>query len=236
MQILKQYSSLNPTALFFPMRNKYLSLALCSILAFCAASCTGADAQLSSEDRELIADLGFDENVIAKLRIFGESFERLVGTTADFQSVPVDGLVLLTAPDRGRDILGVVRGALRDSAYYAYLNQESFGYGPDKIAIVKTHDEYDYLAMVRTDGINYDLEHEDVLAQYRRWDESLGLSLTGAGLDWLEAEFDSPPDNWLAFAQEVYEFCPDIVDQGAGSVKSLVAEMRRTNTLYLWWD
>jgi hypothetical protein len=40
----------------------------------------------------------------------------------------------------------------------------------------------------------------------------------------------------VAFAREVYAFCPDVVDQGTGAVEALAAEMSRTNTLYLWWD
>jgi Domain of unknown function (DUF4253) len=58
----------------------------------------------------------------------------------------------------------------------------------------------------------------------------------GAGQDWIEAEFASYPEDWLAFANDVYEFCPDVVDQGASDVATLAAEMRRSNTLYLWWD
>jgi len=39
-----------------------------------------------------------------------------------------------------------------------------------------------------------------------------------------------------AFAEEVYQFCPDVVDQGAGSIDALAEEMKRTNALFLWWD
>ena len=39
-----------------------------------------------------------------------------------------------------------------------------------------------------------------------------------------------------ALARRFYGFCPDIVDQGTGSVASLAAEMRRERTLYCWWD
>jgi hypothetical protein len=101
---------------------------------------------------------------------------------------------------------------------------------------MKTTNPYDYLAVVRTDGINYDLEHAQVLARYREWADRFGLSLVGAGQDWLEAEFSSQPSDWLAFAREVYEFCPDVVEQGTNDVETLAQEMRSTNTLYLWWD
>ena len=39
-----------------------------------------------------------------------------------------------------------------------------------------------------------------------------------------------------AFANEVYEFCPDIVDQGVGDVEKLAAGIAATKEVYLWWD
>ena len=56
-----------------------------------------------------------------------------------------------------------------------------------------------------------------------------------ADQDWVQCEFVRQPTDMLVFAREVYQFCPDVVDQGTGSV-ALGREMRTTNTLYLWWD
>ena len=52
-----------------------------------------------------------------------------------------------------------------------------------------------------------------------------------------DVRFDAkPPADWMALAREVYEFCPDIVDQGTETVERLAYEMRVTNELFLWWD
>ena len=61
---------------------------------------------------------------------------------------------------------------------------------------------------------------------------------TSPGLifDWFEAAFETPPKDYTKFAREVYAFCPDIVDQGAGSVEELAKEIERTKSVYLWWD
>ena len=214
------------------MRNLYYSVALSLTLTSCADS----DAQLTDVDRELVVQLGFDQSLMLDVLRFGESFEQMLGITPDFESVPTNALILLTAPNEGRNSLIRIRTLLSGTGYSAYLNDEAFGYDADRIAIVRGHDEYEYLSMVRTDGINYDLEHENVLSRYRLWDEEYGLSLVGAGLNWLEADLETPPRDWLAFAEEVYEFCPDVVDQGTGDVESLADEMRRINYVYLWWD
>jgi len=209
---------------------------ICVALIACLVSCNDGQAPLSNDERDLVAQLGFDEPLIARVRRSGESIEQLIGVTPNFEAAPANGLLLLTKPGDGRAALAKIRTELSGSDYSAYLNDEAFGYDADKIAVVKSHDDYAYLAIVRTDGINYNLEHEAVLARYQQWQTAFDLSLIGAGQDWLEAQFGTPPQDWLTFAEQVYEFCPDVVDQGANDVETLAEEMRRSNALYLWWD
>lgn len=38
------------------------------------------------------------------------------------------------------------------------------------------------------------------------------------------------------FSEEVYEFCPDIVDQGVGDMKKLKDSIKVNKELFLWWD
>jgi hypothetical protein len=33
----------------------------------------------------------------------------------------------------------------------------------------------------------------------------------------------------------MYQFCPDIVDQGAGSISALASELEK-GAIYFWWD
>ena len=37
-------------------------------------------------------------------------------------------------------------------------------------------------------------------------------------------------------AQRMYEFCPDIVDQGRGDVEALAESLARSDDLFFWWD
>lgn len=209
---------------------------LISIAFILLTGCTRGVPTLSDPDQQLVRSLNFDASLMARVRSEGVSFERLRGLTSEYESYLASGLVLSTEPEQGRLALASIREVLGDSEYSAYLYDESYGYGSDKIAIVRNVDDYAYLAIVRTDGINYDLEHDDVLARYRQWDQRYGLSLNGAGGDWLEAVLTRPPEDWIAFAQEVYEFCPDVVDQGTGDVQVLAEELRRGNFVFLWWD
>lgn len=206
-----------------------------TILLFTAA-CSASERELESEEKTLLTELAFDFQLVAKISSDTQSISRLVGTNEDFEEVPASGIILQTKPSDGRRVLANARRVLKETDYVAFLNDENFGFGPDKVVVLKSADAYDYFAIVRTNGINYDLDHPSVLARYRSWDQKYGLKLVGAGFDWLEAEFVGAPDNWEVFAGEVYEFCPDVVDQGAGDVEALAQEMKRTDTVYLWWD
>jgi hypothetical protein len=37
-------------------------------------------------------------------------------------------------------------------------------------------------------------------------------------------------------AADMYEFCPDIVEHGTGSMEGLATEIGRTRRVWLWWD
>jgi hypothetical protein len=207
-------------------------LGLCTCLL---AACTSRAIELTPDEQTLVASIGMESGIAREVKRHGVSLSRLKGVTPDYDEVIANGIVLETEPNSGRTALEKVRERLKGTPFDAYLYDESFGYGADKVAIVDADDEA-YLAIVRTDGVNHDLDHDEVMARYRQWDEKYGLKLVGAGQSWIEAQLTTPPTDWLALAQEVYEFCPDVVDQGAGDVATLAAEMKQRNFIYLWWD
>jgi len=59
--------------------------------------------------------------------------------------------------------------------------------------------------------------------------------VTGIGFDYMEGHFTGPVKDPQALAKRMYQFCPDIVDQGTGSVDDLARELGNGN-LYFWWD
>ena len=96
--------------------------------------------------------------------------------------------------------------------------------------------QFDILRIAASDAVNYDKGTEDLINQLQSWDESIGVDIFQAETDTVQFRLKSMPGNMLAFAQEVYEFCPDIVDQGVGSVEDLAEEIRAANAVMLWWD
>jgi hypothetical protein len=63
-----------------------------------------------------------------------------------------------------------------------------------------------------------------------------GIDIFRAETDTIEFRFRAMPDDLSAFCRDPYDFCPDIVDQGAGSVEEIEMEVTRTRAVFLWWD
>jgi hypothetical protein len=70
----------------------------------------------------------------------------------------------------------------------------------------------------------------------KEWEKTSPFDIIGADNDWVEIEFKSLPKDLKSFAEEVYDFSPDAVDQGPGSTTELANEIQQTKRLFLWWD
>lgn len=124
---------------------------------------------------------------------------------------------------------------IRPEGYAIYRSRMGFGGEPDELCVLMTqHLDMAILRYEQTDGMNYDITTESLIQRLEAW--GLQLTITGASDDWVEARIGKKISDWRSLAEEVYAFCPDVVEQGTGSVEALAEEMKRTNTLYLWWD
>lgn len=77
------------------------------------------------------------------------------------------------------------------------------------------------------------------VAALRRWHERFGAELIGINGDTLNLRVANPPRSRveaIALARELYGFCPDIVDQGVGTISALAASLTASQWWYLWWD
>lgn len=96
--------------------------------------------------------------------------------------------------------------------------------------------QFDILRLAQTDGANFDLETEDIVAKLAEYDRAHGIDIWHAETDTVEFHLLRAPADLAAFAADVYEFCPDIVDQGVGSVEALAEAIEALGGVYLWWD
>ncbi len=112
-----------------------------------------------------------------------------------------------------------------------------FDSGEDNyLAVIKGKSDGEVLKWRQTNGINYDINNDSLISELQEWKSKFDFILLGAGMDWLRIQFLTQPLDLDKFAEEVYEFCPDIVDQGIGDLEKLAPEMKRMNGIFLWWD
>jgi hypothetical protein len=106
----------------------------------------------------------------------------------------------------------------------------------DEIVIGTGASQFDMLRLARSDGINYDLETEDLINKLSQYDEQYGIDIYHAETDTVEFVLGRIPDDLTAFCQDLYRFCPDIVDQGTGTIDKLESEISTRGQVFLWWD
>ena len=108
--------------------------------------------------------------------------------------------------------------------------------GVVELAAAPGRDQFDILRAAATDGANYDLQTEDIVKELQAWDREFGIDIRRAESDTVQLRLKKLPKNVKAFAQRVYKFCPDIVEQGVGSVEELEKAIVKDKMVYLWWD
>lgn len=184
---------------------------------------------------ELAREAGLPEHVLAAMLREGTSPRRLEGMDGEGEKYPAPGVVVTVPPGRAFDAVRRVRKGL-GAGYQVFVTELGFGIRDEEIAVLRGDDPFLPARVMWTNGANFDVMNDDLVERLREWDARYGLVITGAGHDWMQADFVTPPADMAAFAHEVYEFCPDVVDQGTESVEALAAEMAKGGFVYLWWD
>jgi len=105
-----------------------------------------------------------------------------------------------------------------------------------ELVLARGHDQFDIVRLAATDGVNYGLTSEDIVLRLEKWDAAFGIDIWQAETDTVQMDLKSQPKDIRAFSRELYKFCPDIVDQGVGDLKSLQEEIREQEAITLWWD
>ncbi|KGF72230.1 hypothetical protein DO97_11375 [Neosynechococcus sphagnicola sy1] len=83
-------------------------------------------------------------------------------------------------------------------------------------------DKYQSLREAGTDAANYDLETDDIIARLKLWDTSYGIELSDVTFDAVVVTFKSLPADLTALSAEIYEFCPDTIDQHFGCIADMI--------------
>ncbi len=192
---------------------------------------------LSPYAEELARIIKFDRQVLITAKEeSGSSIYRLVGYDDKDYQIVAEGVAVSVPEDRTDMVLNALQAKLVPQGYMAFVVEMNAGIKTDKIGILKGTDQYEILRIMHTDGDDYEISNDDVIERLKEWDKSSPFDIVGADNDWVEIEFKSLPKDLKGFVEEVYDFCPDAVDEGPGSVSGLIKEIQQTKRLFLFWD
>lgn len=105
-----------------------------------------------------------------------------------------------------------------------------------EVVIAPAASKFDILRIARSDAVNFDIDTEELVSKFEDIDKRFGIDIVQAETDTVEITLDQLPDDMFVFAEEVYAFCPDIVDQGIGSVEDLADAIEMSGSIHFWWD
>lgn len=123
------------------------------------------------------------------------------------------------------------------SAPYNILTGDPFD--PCYILIVPAGHGWEVPAYVSWGAWNENPPPELHIAALRSWHERFGAELVGMSFEVLDLRIARRPatrDAALALAREHFDYCPDIVLQGTGTLAPLAASHMVSDWWYFWWD
>jgi hypothetical protein len=175
---------------------------------------------LSPYDEDLARTIKFDRQVLLIVKEeTRERIQRLVGYDENNYQIMTAGIAVSVLEDKTDHILSSLRLKLLPLQYQAFVVEINSGLKIDRIGVLKGIDQYEVLRIMHTDGDEYDITNQDVIDRLKEWEEIASFDIIGADSDWLEIEFKRLPRDLHAFVEEVYEFCPDAIDQGPGALR-----------------
>ncbi|MDD9941265.1 MAG: DUF4253 domain-containing protein [Myxococcales bacterium] len=162
-------------------------------------------------------------------------------STYDFGRARYPGAASAIVPEaQARSSLAHVR-ALLPEGWVAYIGTtqwlgEEKHPGEAEIVVGPGASQFAILRLARSDAVNYDMGTEALIRTLSAWDAEYGVDVLHAETDTIELALENRPSEPLDLAKRVYEFCPDSVDQGTGTVEKLAEAIASTGEVYLWWD
>jgi hypothetical protein len=82
--------------------------------------------------------------------------------------------------------------------------------------------DIDELNSKQTNGANYDVTTEDIVAKLQEWDAKYGIETSDVAHDAVTVRFKTVPEDTRPLADEIYQFCPDTVDQHFGCFEEML--------------
>lgn len=175
-----------------------------------------------------------------KSKAFLKAVDQLAGTCqgkiTPFPALAGAFLVQVkTSEQTGLDIMGL-QASFQERGYYLVGYGSSLR-GLEKLAVFPSPNPYHAMAAIAPAGPNDDIGTGNIIDWFEaRQGEGLTFGFTVMSHDVVAGRFTTPVDDARTLAEQMYELCPDCVEQGLGSVEELARSLSEDREFYLWWD
>ena len=195
--------------------------------------------ELSEEERVLLAGLGISEETGLQLK--HQTRQKIEGLFHQFWA------------DSGKEpVLSGIKSIYRGKDKpYARLNERKLsanvyffgcgGYASDKnryIGVVKTTDRYDLLRIMETEGVNYEVDTEDIITFLKKWEGVVPFLITACEADSVVIQVDGGNASLPAMVAEAVVLCPDLIadEVTPETLDGLLGFVRQSGEIAFWWD
>ena len=168
----------------------------------------------------------------------GAAATPLAGIDSLGDSTVTEGFAVSVPSDQAEALVAAAQPRFLDKGFYLFRAEQHFGIGgrADRVALFPRRDPYEILRLMGTNGTNYSIGSDSIVAWLRTLEREQPFILTGIAFDWVEGRFTSTIRDPAELARRFHTFCPDIVEQGTGTVDALAKELVESQHLYCWWD
>ncbi len=120
--------------------------------------------------------------------------------------------------------------------YLTHLHFDSLNHSFFDIAIVQAKNQLEAVKRVGTSSKNYDVSNEKVLEKLESWNHKINYKIMVIDVNRIEGYLLSNPLSMKKFTEEIYEFCPDVIDKGYGTMDAMIKYYEVNKYFWLWWD
>lgn len=97
-----------------------------------------------------------------------------------------------------------------------------------EMRLMKMHKALAEIRAKQTNGANYGVMTEDVIARLTAWQDLCSFDISEIKGDGLVLHFHTLPADLEAFAGEVYEFCPDVIEQHFACIGQMIDALQES--------
>jgi hypothetical protein len=178
--------------------------------------------ELSLPERLLAVEVDFELDICRLIKqLARRELERIEIINFADQQIAVDGISILCNEDEVGEIIDNLQPKLLPRGYRIFWsNRRNFrGLTREELIVLKITDQFEIIRLKASNGLNNGISTEDIISKLMEWQTSCQVEVVGAAADWVAVRFHTLPADVGRFAEEVYQFCPDTVEQGIGLLR-----------------